>query len=114
MVIRSGISPTDFRLSVTLIERKLCELATKLGVPDSECADLDGLLAALPEIGRSRARAMLNGIQVTAADDHPAMASAARYVSTLAKEIWDATPANLGARDRRGRSGGRAAEVSGK
>ena len=71
MVIGSGISPTDFRISVTLIERKLCELATKLGVPDSECADLDGLLAALPEIGRSRARAMLNGIQVTAADDHP-------------------------------------------
>jgi hypothetical protein len=39
---------------------------------------------------------MLNGIQVTAADDHPAMGSAARYVSTLADEIWDATPANLG------------------
>ena len=57
MVIGSGIRPTEFRRCVTLIERKLCHLATKLGVPDSECADLDGLLAALPrsvEVVRER------------------------------------------------------------
>jgi hypothetical protein len=92
MVIGSGISPTEFRRCVMLIERKLCELATKLGVPDSECADLDGLLAALPEIGRSRARAMLNGLQVSAADEHPTMAAAARYVCALAEDIWEASP----------------------
>jgi hypothetical protein len=92
MVIGSGISPTEFRRCVTLIERKLCELAMKLGVPDSECADLDGLLSALPEIGRSRARAMLNGLQVSAADEHPTMAAAARYVCALAEDIWEASP----------------------
>jgi hypothetical protein len=92
MVIGSGVSPTEFRRCVALIERKLCELATKFGVPDSECDDLDNLLRALPEIARSRARAMLNGIQVSAADDHAAMATAARYVCTLAEDIWEASP----------------------
>jgi len=92
MVIRSGIDPADFRSCVALIERKLCDLAAKLGVPEAECAGLDGLLAALPFVGRSRARAMLNGIQVSAADEHPAMAAAARYVSTLAEDIWDGSP----------------------
>jgi hypothetical protein len=92
MVIGSGFSPTEFRRCLMMIERKLCELATRLGVPDSECADLDSLLVALPEVGRSRARAMLNGLQVSAADDHPAMAAAARYVCTLAEDIWEAAP----------------------
>jgi hypothetical protein len=92
MVIRSGIDPADFRACVTLIEQKLCEVAGKLGVPESQCADLDGLLTALPFVGRSRARAMLNGIQVSAADEHPAMAAAARYVSALAEDIWEAFP----------------------
>jgi hypothetical protein len=92
MVVGSGVRPPDFRHCVALIERKLCELATKLGIPDSECADLDGLLAALPEMGRSRARAMLNGTQLSAAEERPAMAAAARYICTLAEDIWEAAP----------------------
>jgi hypothetical protein len=35
---------------------------------------------------------MLNGIQVSAADERPAMAAAARYVSALAEDIWEAFP----------------------
>jgi len=42
MVIRAGIDPGDFRACVTLIE--LCEVAGKLGVPESRCVNLDGLL----------------------------------------------------------------------
>jgi hypothetical protein len=73
-------SADDFRRCVALLERKLGDVATNAGVPEAECLDLERSLAALPSMARSRATAMLYGVQAQAADDYPAMAAAARYV----------------------------------
>ena len=97
------VHPREFTRCVELLARKLEEIATRAGVPDAECIDLEATLALLPPVCRSRAEAMLNGIQLTASDDHPAMAFAAKYVLKLARAIWDDEPLSIvamaGARD---------------
>jgi hypothetical protein len=74
------------------IRRKLEHAATKAGVDDSELDTLESTLTALPQVARSHTQALLNGIQLQAADDFPAMAFVAKYVLTLAQEIWDSEP----------------------
>ena len=98
------VHPREFTRCVELLARKLEEIAaTRAGVPDAECTDFEATLALLPPVCRSRAEAMLNGIQLTASDDHPAMAFAAKYVLKLARAIWDDEPLSIvamaGARD---------------
>src|SRR5215218_2706929 len=78
------VYPREFERCVDLLTRKLEETAARAGVPDSECTDLEATLVALPPVARSRAEALLNGIQLQAADDFPAMAFAAKYVVKLA------------------------------
>lgn len=86
------VYPREFQQCVEHLCWKLREIAGRGGVSVEERCDLESALAALPPQARSHAKAMLNGIQLSAADDFPAMAFAASYVLKLAREIWDAAP----------------------
>ena len=89
------VYPREFERCVDLLTRKLEEAATRAGVPDSECTDLEATLVALPPVARSRAEALLNGIQLQAAEDFPAMAFAAKYVVKLAHQMWENAPVSM-------------------
>ena len=89
------VYPREFERCVDLLTRKLEEAATRAGVPDSECTDLEATLVALPPVARSRAEALLNGIQLQASDDFPAMAFAAKYVVKLAHHVWESAPVSM-------------------
>jgi len=91
------VYPREFAHCLELLTRKLEQTATRWGIPDAECKDLEVTLAALPPVARSRTEALLNGIQLQAADDFPAMAFAAKFVLKLAHEIWDIEPVSIGA-----------------
>ena len=89
------VYPREFERCVDLLTRKLEKTAAWAGVPDSECTDLEATLVALPPVARSRAEALLNGIELQAADDFPAMAFAAKYVAKLAHQIWESAPVSI-------------------
>src|SRR3954453_19843517 len=89
------VYPREFARCLELLTRKLEQTATRAGIPDSECTDLEATLVALPPVARSRAEALLNGIQLQAADDFPAMAFAAKYVVKLAHQIWESAPVSI-------------------
>jgi hypothetical protein len=89
------VSPREFEHCLAMIRRKLEHAATRAGVHDSELETLESTLAALPQVARSHTQALLNGIQLQAADDFPAMAFVAKYVLKLAHEIWDSQPMNV-------------------
>jgi hypothetical protein len=88
------VYPREFERCVDLLARKLEETAAWAGVPDCECTDLEATVA-LPPVARSRAEALLNGIQLQAADDFPAMAFAAKYIVKLAHQIWESAPVSI-------------------
>lgn len=108
------VYPREFDQCVSLLTRKLEEIAIKAGVPDRECTDLESILAEFPPMCRPRAEVMLQGIQVSADGEFPAMSFAASYVLKLAREIWQSSPGRIasgggfGARGRQ-RSGDRLA-----
>src|SRR3954447_1557211 len=81
-----------FSRCIEMLCRKLEGVATRAGIPEDECCGLEGILASLPPIARSQAQAILNGVQLSAADEFPAMAFAANYVLKLAREIWHSEP----------------------
>jgi hypothetical protein len=86
------VYPQEFERCVAVLSRKLEEVAVRAGVPDSECTDLERILAVLPAIARARADILLGGIELQAGEQYPAMAFAARYVLKLAREVWDEAP----------------------
>jgi hypothetical protein len=95
MFDRLRIDPAEFRRCVDVLNRKLDDIAAKAGVPETECADLEMTLAALPPFSRDRAALMLQGIQIQAEESFPAMAFAASYVLTLARDVWEGAPSAL-------------------
>jgi hypothetical protein len=86
------VYPQDFDRCVELLTRKLEEIATRAGVPDTECETLESTLAALPPFSRDRAAVVLEGISVQAGEEFPAMAFAANYVRKFAREVWQGAP----------------------
>jgi hypothetical protein len=86
------VYPEEFDRRVEILTRKLEEIATRAGLPESELETLESTLAALPPFSRDRAAIMLEGIGVQAEEAFPAMAFAARYVLRLAREVWDVGP----------------------
>ena len=93
MSSRHRHNPAEFERCVSILTRKIEDLAIKAGVPDSAWHDLQSTLAALPRFYRDRASLMLQGIAVHADEALPTMAFAAKYVLNLAREIWETAPA---------------------
>ena len=83
--------PASFSALPCIPEAKLEQTAARVGVPELEMTDLEETLAALPALGRSQARALLNAIQLQAVEDHPTMAFTAKYVLILAQDLWDSS-----------------------
>lgn len=101
------VHPSEFERCVALLTDKLQEISLRAGVAEEDCGHLEAMLAALPPIWRKRATVVLDGIQMQAAEESPAMAIAARYVLRLAEEVWEiegrpapAGDAGLGVADR--------------
>jgi hypothetical protein len=88
------VYPQEFDRCVALLRRKLEEIATRAGVPESECETLESTLAALSPFSRERAAVVLEGISVQSGDEFPAMSFAASYVRQLAREVWENKPAD--------------------
>jgi hypothetical protein len=84
--------PREFSRCLEFLRLKIEEAAARVDVPDSEMTDLDATLAALPPAGRSHVRALMNAMQLEAAEKFPTMAFAAGYVLTLAEDIWENQP----------------------
>jgi hypothetical protein len=61
-------------------------LAIRAGVPEGDRTDVQTILILLPVFARPGASMLLQGIQ--AADESPGMVFAARYVLSLAQEVW--------------------------
>lgn len=80
--------PVEFERCVSLLCAKIQAIATRSGVSDGDCADLEGTLAAVPPMVRDRVKLMLNGIEIQTEFDEPVMAFAARYIHRLAQDIW--------------------------
>ena len=101
-----SLDRSEFSLCVTLLTRKLQDIATRTGVPDFVCTDLESTLAALPLFHRKQAAALLERIAAQAEREFPTMAFAARYALKLASEVWHVAPAPIlalaGALDRKG------------
>lgn len=91
------VDPREFERCVELLTRKIQEIAVRAGVPEGECPDLEGTLAALPGVSRDRAAIVLEGIGVQSDEAFPAMAFAASYLLKLAQEIWEAEPSPVAA-----------------
>jgi hypothetical protein len=89
MIEHSPVEPAEFQRCVALLSRKMEDLAVCAGLPEEKRLDLEGILAALPPISRSRACIILDGIGAHASEEGTAMAVAARYVRALADDIWD-------------------------
>jgi len=89
------VYPREFVWCLELLTRRLSETAARAGVNDSECTDLEAILAALPLVARFNAEGYLKSLQLQACDDFPAMAFAAKYVRKLANEIWFCSPGSV-------------------
>ena len=61
-------------------------------MPDADCTNLDGTLAAMPPLVRDRVRLMLDGIEIQTEYEEPVMSFAARYLLRLAQGIWEENP----------------------
>jgi hypothetical protein len=92
MPSKRRVNRAEFGHCVSLLRHKLETMAIKAGVPESEETDLESLLASLPPFYRDRAAVMLQGITVQAEEEFPAMAFSARYVLSLARDVWDTSP----------------------
>jgi hypothetical protein len=92
MADRFRPDPNAFDGCVRQLCRKIEAVALRSGMSDPDCGDLEGTLAAMPETVRDRTRLMLNGIDIRAEYDDPTMAFAARYILSLAKDIWQVNP----------------------
>ena len=53
---------------------------------------LEGMLAAVPLPARVQVLAMLNDVGIKTEYDDPSMAFAARYLTSLAHEVWRKEP----------------------
>ena len=84
--------PAEFARCVRFLCTKIETIALRSGMADADCADLEGTLAAMPPIVRERARLMLDGVAIATEYDDPTTAFAARYILSLAREIWETTP----------------------
>jgi hypothetical protein len=78
-----------------LLNRRLFETAARAGVHDSECTDLEAILAALPPVSRFNAEGYLKNLMATTADPterlcdgKPGTAASGRVLS---KERTDAS-----------------------
>jgi hypothetical protein len=89
------VYPREFVWCLELLTRRLSEAAAGAGVHDSECTDLEAILAALPPVSRFNAEGYLKNLQLQACDDFPAMSFAAKYVRKLANEIWVCPPVSV-------------------
>jgi hypothetical protein len=84
--------PAEFERCVRSLCMKIEAIVMRSGMPDADCVELEGTLAAMPPLLRDRTRLMLNGIEVQAEYDHPTLAFAARYMLRLAQDVWEAAP----------------------
>jgi hypothetical protein len=91
------VYPREFSRCLEFLRLKIEEAAARVGVPDAEMTDLEATLAALPPVGRSHVRALMNAMQLEAAEKFPTMAFAAKYVLTLAEDIWENQPFSIAA-----------------
>ena len=89
------VYPEQFERCVALLTQRLQTMASRGGVADEDCADLQSTLAALPPLSRDRTSVMLQGVRAQTGD--PCMAFAASYVLNLAAEIWEGEPASTAA-----------------
>ena len=89
------VYPEQFERCVALLTERLQGMAARAGVPDQDCADLQGTLAALPPFSRDRASVMLQGVRAQTGD--ACMAFAASYILNLANEVWEHQPASIAA-----------------
>jgi hypothetical protein len=63
------VYPREFVWCLELLTRRLSEAAAGAGVHDSECTDLEAILAALPPVSRLNAEGYLKNLQLQACDD---------------------------------------------
>jgi hypothetical protein len=92
MTSRLRPEPADFERCQNFLCKKVEAVALREGASDGDCADLDLLFAAMPPMVRDRVKMMLEGIEIQTEFDEPVMAFAARYLLTLAKDVWEANP----------------------
>jgi hypothetical protein len=57
------VYPEQFERCVALLTQRLQTMASRGGVADEDCADLQSTLAALPPFSRDRASVMLQGVR---------------------------------------------------
>jgi hypothetical protein len=84
--------PAEFERCVRSLCAKIETIVMRSGLPQAGCAELEGMLAAMPPRLRDHTRLMLNGVEVQAEYDLPTLAFAARYLLSLAQDIWQAAP----------------------
>ncbi|HEY7383874.1 MAG TPA: hypothetical protein VH743_09415 [Beijerinckiaceae bacterium] len=84
--------PAEFNRCVSQLCFKIESVATRAGVSEADCTDLEGTLAAMPPLVRERTEMMLNSIQIQTEYKDPTMSFAARYVLKLAADIWEENP----------------------
>jgi hypothetical protein len=84
--------PAEFDRCVTFLCMKIETLAIRSEMPDTDCTDLEGTLAAMPPLVRDRVKLMLDGTEIQTEYDDPVMAFAARYILKLAQGIWQENP----------------------
>jgi hypothetical protein len=84
--------PAQFQRSVRFLCTKIDMVATRSGMSDTDCKDLERTFAAMPPTVRDRVGLLLNGTEIQAEYDDPTMAFAARYLLRLAQCIWEENP----------------------
>ena len=84
--------PAQFERCLSFLCKKIEAVALREGVSDGDCGDLEGMLTAMPPLVRERVRLMLEGIDIQAEFNDPVMAFAARYVLSLARDVWESNP----------------------
>ena len=84
--------PAEFQRCVSFLCLKIETVAIRSEMPDADCTDLEGTLAAMPPLVRDRVKLKLNGIEIQTEYDEPVMSYAARYILRLAQGIWEENP----------------------
>jgi hypothetical protein len=92
MTSRLRPEPANFERCRNFLCKKIEAVALREGASDGDCGDLEAMLAAMPPAVRDRVKMVLEGTEIQTEFDEPVMAFAARYLLTLAKDIWEANP----------------------